>query len=391
MLRSAILSLAAAVFLPGTTWGQAATRPAATTQPAAVAPVAAAQPDGGARRRALGFDNTQRDDQRKVFLEAADGGVTRIGDLIRFRLVEGRLESEWIGKSTNRQPRRMRMEGSDAAWLVNHFVTTTGAFYSVNRYLFDGAEDDFWMVMFSTQEGLGSTTLMAQGGESSALVSLAYQQAPTGVTLMLVERGLNKRRMLSASDLEDLRRKHPDESCRYLLPLLREMTGQPILRPGAGDVYRVFTHIPADPNVTRQIDAILPGLAAADPAERDRATAALNALGRPGALAAMRYDEDRLLPEQRARLQALALRHATLGEEPAKAAADVNFLVECLEDEDPGVRAGAKELLERVAGRKLDFDPAAAPERRAAAAAAIRTLLTQTAAERKEPETPQAK
>src|SRR5688500_17571477 len=107
VLRSGILSLAAAaaVILPGTAWGQAAaTRPAAAaTQTATAAIVPAGQPDGAARRRALGFDNSQRDDQRRVFLEAPDGGVTRIGDLIRFRLVEGRLESEWIGKSTNKQ------------------------------------------------------------------------------------------------------------------------------------------------------------------------------------------------------------------------------------------------------------------------------------------------
>jgi hypothetical protein len=343
------------------------------------------------QRRAAGFINnaSQREDQRRNVADAPDGGIARMSDLIRFSVVEGRLVSEWVGKSTNRQAKRMRIEGSDATWLINHIATTTGAFYSVTRFLFDGPEDDFWMTQFSTQEGLGNMTLIAQGGETCDLISLAFTQAPTGITLMLNERGMNRRRMLTVTDLDEFRRKHPDEACRYLLPLLRTMTGQPILRPGAGDVYRVFPDIPADPAVTHRIDEILPALASSDPTERDRATAALNALGRPGVLAAIRYDTELLLPEQRTRLQNVVAKQTVLGfEDPTKEAADVNFLVECLEDEDLAVRTRAKGMLEQVLGRKIEFDPAAAPEKRATVAAAIRVDLAHTAADRRDLDKP---
>lgn len=401
MLRK-ILSLsvvgAAALAAPHRALAQAAaSRPAggapapAATQPAAPPRPVMAAPQQRFMRRAAGFINnaSQREDQRRNVIDAPDGGIARMSDLIRFSVVEGHLQSEWVGKTTSRQPRRMRIEGSDATWLINHIATTTGAFYSVTRYLFDGPEDDFWMVQFSTQEGLGNTTIIAQGGETCDLISLAFTQVPTGITLMLNERGINRRRMITASDLDELRRKHPDEACRYFLPLLRAMTGQPILRPGAGDVYRVFTDIPADVAVTHRIDALLPALGSADPAERDRATAALTALGRPGVLAALRYDADLLLPEQRTRLQNLVTKQTVLAfEDPTREAADVNFLVECLEDEDVAVRTRAKALLEQVLGRKIEFDPAGPPAKRATVAAAIRVDLAHTAADRRDLDKP---
>ena len=372
MLRTTILKLAvaSATILP------AATARAQTSRPAATRPVAAqAAP-------AFSANADQRKDDLNAVLEAPDWGTMRLTDLIRFSVVEGRLESDWVGKSTNRQPKRLRMEGSDATWLINHVATTSGAFYSLKRFYFEGHEEDFWTVEFSTQEGLGSTTVMAQGGDSCDVAGLAYKQDPTGVTLMLTRRGANRRRMLTAADLDELRRKYPNETCWYLLPVLRQMTGQPVLRPGGGDVYRVFTDIPADPAVTKQIDQLLPRLAASDAAERDRATVALNDLGRPGALAALRYDLESLIPEQRTRLQTLIARNAPLGiEDPAAAAKDPNFLIDCLEDDDPAVRSRAKALLEQALGHKVDYDPAAPAPRRAVAATAIRTTYAHTTLE----------
>lgn len=385
MLRTPILKLALATLTaaaPAATSRAQTTRPAGTTQPAAAA-ARAAQPQAAP---AFSANAGQRKDELNAVLEAPDWGAMRLTDLIRFSVVDGRLESDWVGKSTNRQPKRLRIDGSDATWLINHVATTSGAFYALKRFYFEGHEDDFWIVEFNTQEGLGSITVVAQGGDSSDIAALAYNQFPTGVTLTLTRRGINRPRTLplEAADLLDLRRKHPNETCWYLLPVLRQMSGQPILRPGGGDVYRVFTDIPADPAVTKQIDQILPRLAADDAQERDRATVALNDLGRPGALAALRYDTDVLIPEQRTRLQTLIARNAPLGiEDPAAAAKDPNFLIDCLEDDDPAVRAGAKSLLEKTLGHKVDFDPAAPSDRRAAAATAIRTTYAHTTLERR--------
>jgi hypothetical protein len=372
------LALAALVVTPAATSRAQTTRP--TAAPAATQPTAAARPPAAP---AFSANASQREDQFKDVIDAPDWGTVRIADLIHFSLVDGRLESEWVGKSTNREPKRMRVEGSDATWLLNHVATTNGAFYSLKRFLFEGHEEDFWMVEFNTQEGLGTTTVIAQGGDACDVAGLAYSQSPTGITLMLTRRGVNRRRLITAPDLDELRRKHPNEACWYLLPILRQMTGQPILRPGGGDVYRVFTDIPADPAVTAQIDQLLPALAATDAQERDRATLALYALGRPGALAALRYDTESLIPEQRTRLQTLVARNAPLAlDDPAAAARDPNFLIECLEDRDPAVRTGAKTLLEQALGHKVDFDPAAPADRRAAAATTLRTTYAHTTLER---------
>jgi predicted nucleotidyltransferase len=106
-------------------------------------------------------------------------------------------------------------------------------------------------------------------------------------------------------------------------------------------------------------------------------------------LAAIRYDTELLLPEQRTRLQNVVAKQTVLGfEDPTKEAADVNFLVECLEDEDLAVRTRAKGMLEQVLGRKIEFDPAAAPEKRATVAAAIRVDLAHTAADRRDLDKP---
>ena len=295
MLRTPILKLALAT---------AALLPAATSRtdppaPRQLRPAAAARAAQRQAAPAFSSNAEQRKDQLDAVLEAPDWGTMRITDLIRFSVVDGRLESDWVGKTTNRQPKSLHIQGSDATWLINHVATTSGAFYQLKRFYFEGHEDDFWMVQFNTQEGLGSLSVIAQGGDSSDIAALAYNQLPTGVTLTLARRGVNRPRTfpLDAADLLDLRRKHPNETCWYLLPILRQMSGQPILRPGGGDVYRVFTDIPADPAVTKQIDQILPRLAADDAQERDRATVALNDLGRPGALAALRYDPDALIPE----------------------------------------------------------------------------------------------
>jgi HEAT repeat protein len=44
-------------------------------------------------------------------------------------------------------------------------------------------------------------------------------------------------------------------------------------------------------------------------------------------------------------------------DDPAQAAADLQFLIDCLEDDDRAVRLAAAEALERLLSRKLAFNP----------------------------------
>jgi hypothetical protein len=158
-----------------------------------------------------------------------------------------------------------------------------------------------------------------------------------------------------APDLLTLWNEHPAEVRRFLLPLLKEMLDDNPLRPRAGDVYRAFSTIPADPRATQQLRALLPALDAAGAAEREAASAALAALGPPGVLATARFDRSDLTPEQRNRLDALVLRQSTLND-PAASVNDPWFLADCLDDPDLRVRSAARAALRAATGRPINFD-----------------------------------
>lgn len=364
----------------------ASTRPA-TTQPAAPATQPAApQPRAAvAFRRQVLTARAQRDAQQQSVKSIADGGTFKMDDLARFAVADGRIQCEWVGDNfPNGQARRIKLVGSDATWLVNRFNAGPNAFYNITRYDFDAPDTDFWLIQFSFQQGVNVLTVYAQGGEACEVNRLFFTQQADAVALNLSGWENNRPRPMlaaNATDLTRLRTDHPDEVRRFLIPLLRKITLQPILRPGAGDVYRAFPQIPAPSQATQRLTALLPALASPDPQRRERATADLRALGPAGALAALRYDRDALSPEQANRLAALIALHTRVGiDDPAAAARDPGFLLDCLEDDDPAVRAAAKPALEKVLGRTVDIDLNAPADKRAAAAAdALRSSLAKEA------------
>ena len=342
-------------------------------------------------RAAVALNNNikaQRDAQRQNIKNTPDGGTFKLEDLVRFSLSEGRLKSEWVGKIPAGQARRIKIEGSDATWLVNRFNAGPNAYFNLTRFDFDGPEDGFWMCQLSCQEGVNVTSIYAQGGETSEVSRIFFTQQPNAITINLQGMENNRPRQIltaTAQNLFQLRNDHPDEVCRHLIPVLRKITGQPLLRPGAGDVYRVFTAIPADSAVTRKIEAILPALTSIDPIERDKAMQSLRDLGPAAALAALRLDPDLLLPEQVNRLSALVAFHSrVLVDDPAQALKDPNFLIDCFEDDDLAVRVAAKDAFESLMNRKIDFDPSAPLAQRTAVADALRIRLSQIAAQRRE-------
>jgi hypothetical protein len=340
--------------------GPASTRAAATTQAAVTQlakprarPAPAARPNERARRLA----------QRQSISALPDGGTFKLHELIRFTVVDGRICSEMMAEfQLGSAARRIRIEGSDAVWMVNTFSNGQSAHHTVIRYDFDAPDSDFWMVSYTFQERSNTASVFAQAGEASEVGRVYYSQQPTGVAVNLSGWDENNRvrqiLAVNSADLFQLRSEHPEAVRRYLLPALRKLTDQPILRPGAADAYRVFTGIPADPKVTGRLHELLPVLTAEAPEVRERATRELFALGRDGALAAMRFDPELLVPEQATRLGELIMAHSRMSiEDPEEAARDVQFLIDCLEDDDRAVRVAAADALERHLSRKLSFNP----------------------------------
>jgi hypothetical protein len=359
--------------------GDPGTQPA-TTQPAASQP-AAPRVMQAQLRAARVTDRARRQAQRQSIMALPDGGTYKLHELIRFTIVDGRIRSELL---TDFQPgaaaRRVKIEGSSALWMVNSFSNGQSAHHTIVRYDFDAPETDFWMVSYTFQERSNTASVFAQGGDSAEVSRVYYNQHATGVTLNLSGWDeLNRiRQILSANsaDLFALRKDHPEVLRKFLLPALGKLTEQPILRPGASDAYRVFTQIPADPKITARLLALLPGLTSEESEARDRATKELFALGRAGALAAIRFDPELLVPEQATRLGELIMAHSRMTlEDPAEAAKDVYFLIDCLEDQERAVRVAAAEALEKLLSRKIGFDADGAVSVRRAFAETLRARV----------------
>jgi hypothetical protein len=360
----------------------AATRPA-TTQ--VVKPPQAAVQVRVAAVRALPVQNfragekARRDAQRQSVNSLPDAGSFKLQDLIRFSVIDGRIRSELLAAIPGGGPRRLRIDGSESVWMVNSFSSGLQSHHTLVRYDFEAPDDQFWMVSYTFQETGAIASIYAQGGPDCEVSRLFFNQQQSSVSLNLsgIENNRLKQILLaSATDLFRLRADHPEPIRKFLLPVLRKLTTQPILRPGPSDVYRVFTQIPADPRTTGRIFALLPALVSDVQEIRDRATRDLLALGPAGALAALRTDAEVLLPEQANRLGELIKTHSRMTiEDPARSAADPSFLIDCLEDDDKAVRAAAKESLEKVLARAINFDLEAPVAQREAASDRLRIQL----------------
>lgn len=147
----------------------------------------------------------------------------------------------------------------------------------------------------------------------------------------------------------DLLAKRPAIVRQFLAPLLRDLTGNHLLRPRPGDVYRAFDAIEPTPAETARVTALLPQLNSPEPLERDLAAENLQRLGPSGVLAALRMDLARLPPEPAVRLQQYIDRNSLGDLDPAAARMDVFFLREAQDDPDPRVREAAREQLQLLA------------------------------------------
>jgi hypothetical protein len=179
--------------------------------------------------------------------------------------------------------------------------------------------------------------------------------------------------------LAELRKKHPQFTQTVLAPLTRRLGLRGLVRHHpAAEVYRAFPSVRPDDEAVNRVRDLLPRLGAPRASVRERASAELDRMGRPAVLAVLRLDRSALSPEQNVRLE-MFLRSAgsaglpagaggaASGRPAAEAEVDIDFLIDCLDDEDPNVRAAAKQQLEGALGRPVAFNPALTGEARSAA------------------------
>lgn len=211
--------------------------------------------------------------------------------------------------------------------------------------------------------------------------NVGVNQPPRGAQLMVTEAGGAGRPPVNvgvmAGDFAALLRLHPAAVNEHLRPLMRELGQESVFAPGARVAWQVFAeHWPTDEALKRKVEAILPDLDAADRVAREGAGERVARLGPDAALVLMQLDRRALSAEQNSRIDALIRKHAPLSRSAAvKLRKDVRFLLDCLNSDEPRVRAAALSSLRDACPEPIDFDADLPVPARGAAVAALREKL----------------
>jgi hypothetical protein len=387
-----------------------ATRPATgpatapATQPAAAAP----KPKPKLDEQFLLGQRNQRDNARNSYGGAPSGAEVTLDQLMQWSLDRGALQVDVLTVPGVRTTQRYKVKGSDAIWQTtsspytvqqmvgNAWVRQTVTSENLDRIDVNAKTDpEIW----STHVSANPNSLSIRGQSVSGYIYFSQSRArmnafgvaanvqPT-VSLMVQEwaggangQGIRMNVVFhgTARSIPELRAKYPAEFRKHFVALMSKLSDLSWMSPGAADAYAVFSEIPADPQVTAMVDALLPDLDSDVFAVRDAAGKQLLGLGAPAVLAVLRKDLSGLSDEQRAQVGRLIASHRRRGDlgGAADARSDASFLADCLEHSDPAVRAAAKSSLEKLLGEPLKFDPKLPVEKLGVAADEVRKKISE--------------
>ena len=154
--------------------------------------------------------------------------------------------------------------------------------------------------------------------------------------------------LIHSTSLRQLLIDRPTEVRRDVIPVLRLIDhGDNPLAPAAGDVYRAFPDLPKSAEGIAAINALVPNLSSREPAIRQHASEQLRAMGRPAVRAALQMDLDNLPPEVADRISAFIADNTRDARSADVLQHDASFLLDCLSDPDPDVRAAAGANVEK--------------------------------------------
>jgi hypothetical protein len=279
-------------------------------------------------------------------------------------------------------PVRVSMRESDLVWSVKCYGETVQK-QTVALACYD-TEALAPFQCLALHVGPESTKLYAAAFDGPAAQSkLELTQDAKGITYAWLLPGDTQEQRGQVASLAELRRRHRAAVERYVLPAMRRIGLRGFARRHPADeVYTAFASLQPDPGIAGQLAALLPRLALPRVAEREAASDELARLGRPGALAMLRLDRGPLATEQNLRLD-LFLKN--LGDELPRQPAEpeLDFYLDCLDDEDLQVRTAAKAALEAKLARPIEFDATLEADPRSVAVDRIYEQLDRAA-----PETP---
>jgi hypothetical protein len=330
---------------------------------------------GAANAQTAGRDATQAAIHRYPLQ-----GKTSLAQLVRLTLNEGLLDVQAASDMpAEGQPVRVEVEGSDATWVVlKRSAGKASTYVTLSWYDFSAADDEFWQAAVTIRDNYVS--LSAQTGNAASGVRVRLTQSAKRLRLLVTDAqpGGARRQVFSASadSVDQLRRENPEQVRKYLEPPLRKITGRSLLKPGPADVYAVFENIRPDPAVARLVMRLLIQLDAESFKQREEASQALAKLGPPAVLAVMRLDRSMVSAEVNTRLATFLAAGGNSTLDPRQAAKDPHFLIDCLDDDDPKVRAAAQEALEKMLNQPVTFDLSLTGEERLKAVDGVRKQLS---------------
>jgi len=182
----------------------------------------------------------------------------------------------------------------------------------------------------------------------------------------------------TAPDFVTLRRKYPAEMARYVEPIFRELQAEAaVFGPDRKLAFQVFApEAKSDPDVNARVKQIVARLDADDFREREAAAAELQALDDRAVTSLARLDRSGLSAEQNSRIDAFLSSYRPVSDDDAhRLRDDVNFLVDCLYDNDEFVVRSALGRLKQLTGRDVHFDASLHDDARRAAVNELRESL----------------
>jgi hypothetical protein len=191
--------------------------------------------------------------------------------------------------------------------------------------------------------------------------------------------------VLSAPTLPDLRREHPYEFEKYLRPLFRQFgQDEAIFAVENRIAWQVMSDDwRAPPGLAERLKSLVAQLNSSEFAQRQSAQESLRRIGEPAALMLRSADRRGWTAEQNSRVNKLLAEFFPLSDDQAKKLGqDINFLLDCLTSDDPALRAATLAHLDRLLGRKIEFNLDRPPDDRLTAVGALRRQLTPQAATR---------
>lgn len=325
---------------------------------------------------------------RRTLDTAAVGGRYRLDDLVSYDARHGRIfvrltiPSELASRATQERERgglvRFSVDGDPGIWTLQFAEPRPSRPWMTVITCYDTDPNaPFCCFALALREGAMSVKgcdFAAPGGrgrnnfsftqfDSRALLAwqLPPDVAPKGWTNSHTSPDLSKAFVghETITGITDVESRFPQAWTQYVMPLFCRLGAEHLLhRHPAVDVYRMFPHIQPNSGTARRVEELIAGLGSAAFSERQAAQQALGAMGRAAVLALMRIDPSTLSPEQAERRRKLLSEDdwQPINEEYAAARKDLPLLLDCLDDDDPAVRAKAKQSVETWIGRSLDFD-----------------------------------